>query len=171
VIKINENYQYLGPVAYQVHSRHSCNKVKTWEKHMESPVVSYVDDEKGRGKLGMNPILKADDPFRLPKPNAMFNRLLEKLGDEDITNLFPTNCLPEVKNHITGYFRHKFGLKLPPGYLVPPTSDLATLVSQSLLRRFANQIMVEGKNVPLRNQQVAKDSVQAPEHLLSMIRL
>jgi hypothetical protein len=205
IVKINETHEYLGPVAFQVAARHSCGMIMTWEQHLLTP-TSSKEDQKGRGKKGMNPILKeaiesmvrqTDDPFRLPKPDAMYNRLLEKLGD-DITNLFPTKCLPEVKNQITGYwrnrrrdllknihpsnhelrylpqldaFRHQFCLKLPKGYQVPPGSVLATMVSPTLLRRFANSIIVGGGNSTLPNPQVDKDSVQPPEHTMVILPL
>jgi hypothetical protein len=70
-----------------------CGLLKTWAQHLLLP--------EQRGKIGLNLILKesiesmvrqTNDPFRLPKPDVMYNRLLEKLED-DITNLFPADCL------------------------------------------------------------------------------
>jgi hypothetical protein len=137
-------------------------------------------------------VRQTNDPFRLPKPDAMYNRLLEKLGD-DITNLFPSDCLPQVKNQITGYrkqllasihpddhelkyvpeidsFRRHYAFKLPPAYKVPARNVLSTLVSQELLCQFATHVLVGGGNEPIKNKQV-DGPTQAPEHTMLILGL
>jgi hypothetical protein len=139
-----------------------------------------------------------EEDLKAPPPTAKQKSSVKKTKHTSITNLFPTKCLPEVKNQITGYwrnrrrdllknihpsnhelrylpqldaFRHRFGLKLPKGYQVPPGSVLATMVSPTLLRRFANSIIVGGGNSTLTNPQVDKDSVQPPEHTMVILPL
>ena len=95
---------YHGFVALQILAKHhlECKKI-SWQTHLLLPTER-------RGKLGLHPMLKyaidqigGTDPHHLPKPDEMYNLVLEKFGDE-ANQLFPSDCDAIVRNQIHEYW-------------------------------------------------------------------
>jgi hypothetical protein len=104
----SEAIEYDEPVASQIGHEHNCGLVKSWQEHLQGT-------KKERGNIGVHPLLKSCideikrttvDPYCLPLPDEMVNRIIDKLGDE-CTQLFPNGCKDIVTNQIREHWRRQ----------------------------------------------------------------
>jgi hypothetical protein len=158
-----------GTVAVEVAAPHSCGICLDWRAHLLG--------EK-RGKIGLHPLLKqyvremldGMTRFQLPKPDEMFGLLTKKYGDET-KELFPSDCVPIVRQQIREYwsktrsrlldvehedmvkyiedipkFRDKHALRFPDPIVPVSMSSLST---REGIRQYSRDVLEAGPTLTL----------------------
>jgi hypothetical protein len=153
-----------GIVASQVGAEHTCSSLVDWRDHLLG---------NKRGKLGLHPLLKecvaqmlgSFNRFYLPKPDEMFGLISKKFGDET-DELFPSDCLPIVRQQIREYwskersklfqtehtdmvkylddmpkFRRKHSIQFSPP---PRRVSMSTISTREGIRQYAKDILDSG---------------------------